>query len=214
MRLQLFYNFFSKHPLTTFIMRPQIPKTFCVVFVLWCCSCRRLACFLCFLAGFLLGFLLFLVVPFVFLCVLLQLKVASKNTQNIFTHVKVVLHSEFSLLPTWKLSKTCNGKLSQDFFKIFLSGQRPWPTSTDLRFSILDARILDEEVQPDGNGPPQRRLKNGPNSTDFRVRCSGERHVPCCRAMGHVAKKPTHCMPHSLGGGREYPFEQGSQGSV
>ena len=31
----------------------------CVVFVLLCCSCWRLACFLCFLAGFLLGFLFF-----------------------------------------------------------------------------------------------------------------------------------------------------------
>ena len=47
-------------------MRPQIPHAPCVDFVLMCCSCWRLTCCLCVLAGLLLAFYLFLLGPLFF----------------------------------------------------------------------------------------------------------------------------------------------------
>ena len=76
-------------------MRPQISNAFCVVFVLMCCSCWRLACFLCFLAGLLLVFCFFLLGP-CFFCVFLQLKVASRNTWNSLTQSSLFISCDQS----------------------------------------------------------------------------------------------------------------------
>ena len=66
------------------ITRPQISKRILCCFVLLCCSCWRLACFFCFLAGLVVAFCFFLVGS-LFFEVFLPLKVASKNTKNTFT---------------------------------------------------------------------------------------------------------------------------------
>ena len=89
MRFQLVYAFEkSAYNLLWSTKRPYIPNAVCVVSVLWCCSCWRLAWFCVFLVfscRALAGFLVISCwVPSVF-WVVLQLKVASKNTLNTFT---------------------------------------------------------------------------------------------------------------------------------
>ena len=90
----------------------------CVVFVLLCCYCWRLACFLCFLAGLLLDFLFFLFgLPF-FRSIFLLVKVASKNTGNTFTEG---LHHRFwEFIRAWHCSGVGRWRLQDGLFRRYV----------------------------------------------------------------------------------------------